>query len=49
MSQLPRFFYNDKLSENSIVSLDADTAKHIWQVLRMESDDKVMLTDGKGT
>jgi 16S rRNA (uracil1498-N3)-methyltransferase len=49
MSQLPRFFYNDALSENSIVSLDADTAKHIWQVLRMESDDRVMLTDGRGT
>jgi len=31
------------------VSLDADTAKHIWQVLRMEADDKVILTDGNGT
>lgn len=49
MSQLPRFFYNGSLAENSIVSLDADTAKHIWQVLRMQSDDKVLLTDGKGT
>ncbi len=49
MSQLPRFFYNGTLTENSIVSLDADTAKHLWQVLRMQSGDKVMLTDGKGT
>ena len=49
MSQLPRFFFNGNLAEGSIVSLDADTAKHIWQVLRMQSDDKVILTDGKGT
>ncbi len=49
MPQLPSFFYNDQLVENEIVSLDADTAKHIWQVLRMEADDKIILTDGKGT
>lgn len=49
MSQVPRFFYNGQLAENTIVSLDEDTAKHIWQVLRMQSDDKVVLTDGKGT
>ena len=48
MSQLPRFFYNGELAENNIVSLDGDTAKHIWQVLRMEADDQVILTDGKG-
>jgi 16S rRNA (uracil1498-N3)-methyltransferase len=49
MSQIPRFFYNGQLAVNTIVSLDEDTAKHIWQVLRMQSDDKVVLTDGKGT
>lgn len=49
MPQLPRFFYNGPLNEKSVVSLDADTAKHIWQVLRMEADDMVILTDGKGT
>jgi len=49
MSQIPRFFYNGQLAVNTIVSLDEDTAKHIWQVLRMQSDDKVILTDGKGT
>ncbi|MCW3121432.1 MAG: Ribosomal small subunit methyltransferase [Flavipsychrobacter sp.] len=49
MPQIPRFFYNGPLTENSSVSLDADTAKHIWQVLRMQPDDKVILTDGKGT
>jgi len=49
MSQLPRFFYNGLLEVNTTVSLDADTAKHIWQVLRMEADDEVVLTDGNGT
>ena len=49
MSQIPRFFYNGQMAQKDIVSLDADTAKHIWQVLRMQSDDKVVLTDGKGT
>jgi 16S rRNA (uracil1498-N3)-methyltransferase len=49
MSQLPRFFYNGTLTDDETVSLDADTAKHIWQVLRMEAGDKVVLTDGKGT
>ena len=49
MSQLPRFFYDGPMAEKSTVSLDADTAKHIWQVLRMQSDDEVILTDGNGT
>jgi len=49
MPQLPRFFFNGPLVENTTVSLDPDTAKHIWQVLRMDADDKVVLTDGKGT
>jgi 16S rRNA (uracil1498-N3)-methyltransferase len=49
MGNLPRFFYPDAMSENSIVTLDAATAKHIWQVLRMKEDDDILLTDGKGT
>jgi len=49
MPQLPSFFYDGPLAKNSTVSLSADTAKHIWQVLRMEADDKIILTDGKGT
>ena len=49
MSQLPRFFYNGPMAEKSTVSLDADTAKHIWQVLRMQADDKIILTDGNGS
>jgi len=49
MSNLPRFFYPGHMAEKSIVTLDADTAKHIWQVLRMKEDDNILLTDGKGT
>jgi len=48
MNQLPRFFYNGPLAENNTVSLDEATAKHVWQVLRMQANDKVALTDGKG-
>jgi 16S rRNA (uracil1498-N3)-methyltransferase len=48
MNQLPLFFYNGTLAENNTVSLDEATAKHIWQVLRMQANDKVALTDGKG-
>jgi 16S rRNA (uracil1498-N3)-methyltransferase len=49
MPQLPRFFFNGALTENTTVSLDADTAKHIWQVLRMDAGDRIQLTDGNGT
>lgn len=49
MSNLPRFFYNGHIAENSTVILDPDTAKHIWQVLRMKPDDEILLIDGKGT
>jgi 16S rRNA (uracil1498-N3)-methyltransferase len=49
MSNLPRFFYPGSMAENSIVTLDSDTAKHIWQVLRMKEDDEILLIDGKGT
>ncbi len=49
MSNLPRFFFEKTMAEKSIVSLDDDTAKHIWQVLRMQADDELILTDGKGS
>ena len=49
MSELHRFFYAGPIAGNSIVTLDADTAKHIWQVLRMKEGDHILLTDGKGT
>ncbi len=48
MSQLSHFFYNGPLVENSVVLLDDDTSKHIWQVLRMQEGDRIALTDGKG-
>ncbi len=48
MSNLPRFFCAGPIAENSIVALDADTAKHIWQVLRMKEGDHILLTDGMG-
>jgi 16S rRNA (uracil1498-N3)-methyltransferase len=49
MSNLHRFFFAGHIAEKSIVTLDADTAKHIWQVLRMKEGDHILLTDGKGT
>lgn len=48
MHQIPRFFYNGLLADNATVTLDGDSAKHIWQVLRMDPGDKITLTDGKG-
>jgi len=48
MPQIPRFFFNGPLAVNTTVRLDADTAKHIWQVLRMDADDRILLTDGNG-
>ena len=49
MHQVPRFFFNGQLATGNTVTLDGDSAKHIWQVLRMDAGDKVILTDGKGT
>jgi 16S rRNA (uracil1498-N3)-methyltransferase len=49
MAELHRFFYPGTMAANSIVTLESDTAKHIWQVLRMDEGDKLLLTDGKGT
>ena len=49
MSNLHRFLYAGPMEQNSVVTLDADTAKHIWQVLRMKAGDALLLTDGKGS
>lgn len=49
MSELHRFFYPGQLNANTVISLESDTAKHIWQVLRMDEGDKILLTDGQGT
>jgi len=48
MPELNRFHYPGVLKENSVITLDEAAAKHIWQVLRMESDDTIVVTDGKG-
>ena len=48
MSELHRFHYDGPLTENTVISLDEGAAKHIWQVLRMEDDQLIIVTDGKG-
>ncbi len=49
MSNLHRFLCAGPIEQNSTVALDADTAKHIWQVLRMKAGDAILLTDGMGS
>ncbi|MCF8448625.1 MAG: 16S rRNA (uracil(1498)-N(3))-methyltransferase [Taibaiella sp.] len=49
MSELHRFFYQGAMVAKGVVELEADTSKHIWQVLRMDEGDRLVLTDGKGT
>lgn len=44
---LPYFFVPNLTV--STITLDEDTSKHIVQVLRMKVDEKLLLTDGKGT
>ena len=48
MPELYRFYYPGQLKQNSTVVLDDASAKHIWQVLRMETGDKINIVDGKG-
>lgn len=49
MPNLSQFYFNGQLIENETITLDAASAKHIWQVLRMEAGDDLMVTDGKGS
>lgn len=44
---LPFFFY-PTIDHSSPLVLDPDTSKHIGQVLRMQSGEKIQLTDGRG-
>ncbi len=37
------------MTAKSIITLESETAKHIWQVLRMDEGDRLLLTDGKGS
>lgn len=41
------FFFVENLNDKRIV-LDEDTSKHMINVLRMEKDEEVLLTDGRG-
>lgn len=43
------FFFAEKIDYSSPLVLDSDTSKHIAQVLRMQSGEKLHLTDGAGT
>jgi 16S rRNA (uracil1498-N3)-methyltransferase len=48
MPELHRFYFSGELKNNSTIELDDASAKHIWQVLRMDSGDKICVTDGRG-
>jgi 16S rRNA (uracil1498-N3)-methyltransferase len=45
---LPLFFYDDTLAVGLELKLDEETARHIVQVLRMQSGDPLQITNGKG-
>jgi 16S rRNA (uracil1498-N3)-methyltransferase len=45
---LPFFYIADYNPAQKIIVLDAETSKHIVQVLRMKEGEQVNLTDGKG-
>lgn len=47
MSQVSLFFHDGVLSAGAM-DLQPDTAKHVVQVLRMSTGDKIALTNGKG-
>jgi 16S rRNA (uracil1498-N3)-methyltransferase len=42
------FFYTANYNGEQEVTLDADTSRHVIQVLRMRTGEQVNLTDGKG-
>lgn len=48
MASLPLFYHNQPLSNNAIVQLDEDNAKHIVQVLRMQVGEALRITNGQG-
>jgi 16S rRNA (uracil1498-N3)-methyltransferase len=48
MASLPLFFYDAPATQGSEILLDEDTSKHVIQVLRMKTGDKLALADGKG-
>jgi len=46
---IPFFYVEHFNSTDKQMVLDEDTSKHITQVLRMQVDEALLLTDGKGT
>lgn len=42
------FFYSAECSSSDLITLDADTSRHVGQVLRMKPGDRLQLTDGRG-
>jgi 16S rRNA (uracil1498-N3)-methyltransferase len=45
---IPLFYKEDLDSTATLVVLDEDTSKHIVQVLRMQNNEQLQLTNGKG-
>jgi 16S rRNA (uracil1498-N3)-methyltransferase len=45
---LPYFFVEQLVPEGQSLILDEDQSKHIVQVLRMQMNEEILLTDGKG-
>jgi len=45
---LPFFYINEYNNSQKQIALEADTSKHIVQVLRMKTREELNLTDGKG-
>lgn len=48
MAEAPFFFHDGALEEHRQIDLHEDTARHVVQVLRMQSGDKLVLVNGKG-
>jgi 16S rRNA (uracil1498-N3)-methyltransferase len=46
---LPFFYINEYTGSEKQIELDEDTSRHIISVLRMKKEERLNLTDGKGT
>lgn len=46
---IPFFYKKDIAQTDTVVVLDEDTSKHVVQVLRMQNEELIRLTDGVGT
>jgi 16S rRNA (uracil1498-N3)-methyltransferase len=48
MAALPMFFHDANLHKGTEIWPGEDTARHVVQVLRMQTGEQIQLTDGKG-